>query len=246
MPDNNVLDAARLIRRAKRPTAFTGAGISVESGIPPFRGKNGLWNRYDPSFLDIGYFYSYPEMSWEWIKEIFFDTFGSAEPNDAHLLLPKLGFDHIITQNIDNMHQLAGSKNVVEFHGNSQMILCTKCRERFQACDVNMEMLPPSCGNCGGLLKPDFVFFGEPIPDEAREESFRLAQATDLMLVIGTTGQVMPACMVPYVAKEHGAWIIEINTEPSAFTDSITDIFLQGAASEMMRQIEKAITNPNF
>ncbi len=241
MPDNNILDAARMIHRAKRPIAFTGAGISVESGIPPFRGKNGLWNRVDPSFLEIDYFFNYPDRSWEWIKKIFFDTFGDAQPNDAHLLLRELGFETVITQNIDNLHQVAGSKNVIEFHGNMQKILCTKCGERFDADAIDLNMLPPSCGNCGGLLKPDFIFFGEAIPDYAREESFRLASETDLMLVVGTTGQVMPACMVPYLARENGAVVIEINPEPSSFTGAITDIFLQGGASEMMRQLVRAV-----
>ncbi len=240
MPSDKVTEAAQILKNAKHPIAFTGAGISVESGIPPFRGKNGLWNRYDPSFLEIGYFLNNPEDSWEWIKTIFFEKFGDARPNDAHLLLKEVGIDTVVTQNIDNLHQIAGTKKVIEFHGNSQQMICLKCKERFAASTVNLDMLPPSCGNCGGLLKPDFVFFGEPIPDEARDEAFEQAALADVMLVVGTTGQVMPACMVPYLAKENGAKIIEINTERSAFSRSITDIFLKGSAAEIMRGIVQA------
>lgn len=241
--DPLISQAIDLIKNAKRISAFTGAGISVESGIPAFRGTDGLWSKYDPKVLDINYFYAHPEESWIAIKEIFYDFFGSAEPNDAHIGLAKLEekglLIEIITQNIDNLHQKAGSKTIFEFHGNSQKMVCTSCGKHYGAKEISLEKLPPSCPACASLLKPDFVFFGEGIPPEPYQNSMYAAEHSDLFIVIGTTGEVMPACYIPRQAKENGAKIIEINTEKSAFTDSITDIYLQGKASDIMNQILK-------
>ncbi len=130
-------EAAKLIKNAKHVTAFTGAGISVESGIPPFRGENGLWSKFDPLFLDINYFRQNPLKSWKLIKEIFYDFFGKAEPNSAHTALAEMeksGYlNSVITQNIDNLHQTAGSKNVFEFHGTSKNLICTNCDKIYAA-----------------------------------------------------------------------------------------------------------------
>lgn len=229
--------AAEIIKNAKHVTAFTGAGISVESGIPPFRGEDGLWSKFDPIFLDINYFQQKPLESWKLIKEIFYDFFGKASPNKAHYGLAemeKAGYLHsIITQNIDNLHQQAGSKEVYEFHGNSRDLVCLNCGQKTQVKKISLETLPPKCNNCGGLLKPDFVFFGEAIPEPARSKSFRETEITDVFILIGTTGEIMPASIIPFVAKEKGVTIIEINTKRSNYTNQITDIFLQGKATEM-------------
>ncbi|MBN1447891.1 MAG: NAD-dependent deacylase [Bacteroidetes bacterium] len=230
--------AARIIRNARHVTAFTGAGISVESGIPPFRGTEGLWNRYDPQSLEMSYFHSHPRESWEVIKKIFYDFFGEARPNDAHralALMEQHGLLHaVITQNIDNLHQEAGSRNVIEFHGNSQMLLCLDCGARRPAREVDLAVLPPRC-TCGGVYKPDFVFFGEMIPEDASMRAFREAELADVFLLIGTTGEVMPASLLPEEAKRHGAMIIEVNTEASNYTTRLTDIFLEGKATAVMR-----------
>lgn len=232
--------AARALRNARHVTAFTGAGISVESGIPPFRGAEGLWSRYDPRCLDIAYFHAHTAEAWRVIKEIFYDFFGAAQPNDAHRALARLEAEGIvkalITQNIDNLHQEAGSRVVHEFHGNSRTLLCLGCGARVSAREINLDILPPRCP-CGGVLKPDFVFFGEMIPEQANRLSFREAELADVFLLIGTTGEVMPACLIPEEAKRRGAMIIEINTEPSNYTGRITDIFLRGRATEIMRGI---------
>ena len=128
---NKLTQAAELIKNSEHTTAFTGAGISVESGIPPFRGENGLWSKIDPIFLDMSYFFKHPDKSWQKIKEIFYDSFAQAEPNAAHYALAELdqrGLLHaIITQNIDNLHQRAGSKNVIEYHGTTKSLTCTNC-----------------------------------------------------------------------------------------------------------------------
>lgn len=229
--------AAEWIVHSSHNTGFTGAGISVESGIPPFRGENGLWNKYDPGILDLDYFYSHPEKAWRVIKEIFYDFFGSAEPNQGHkgmAELQQLGLlDTIITQNIDNLHQEAGSNNVYEFHGNSRDLVCQKCGKRYRAHPQLLQSLPPRCEKCESVLKPDFIFFGEMIPQVAYQKSMEEATHGEIFIVVGTTGEIMPASMIPQVAKENGLKIIEVNPNHSYFTQSITDIFLQGKATEV-------------
>lgn len=235
---NKLNQAVELIKNSPHTTAFTGAGISVESGIPPFRGKNGLWSKIDPVFLDTSYFYKYPEKSWRLIKDIFYDSFAKVKPNNAHYALAELEnkglLDVIITQNIDDLHQKAGSKEVIEFHGTCQRLVCTNCGRQFTAAEELLSILPPKCKNCSGILKPDFVFFGEPISEAARTRSFNEAEIADVFILIGTTGEIQPASMIPIVAKNNGAKIIEINTEDSNYTSSITDVFLKGKAAEMM------------
>lgn len=241
------MDAAGLhqavdwLKHSDYTTAFTGAGISVESGIPPFRGPQGLWSQYDPIVLDLDYFHHHSLESWKVIKQIFYDFFGEAQPNPAHLALAKMekaGFlKNIITQNIDNLHQEAGSGEVIEFHGNSHSLVCTACGKRYGLADINLDILPVACPGCGGLLKPDFIFFGEGIPAKAYEKSLEAAQKAKVFLVVGTTGEIMPASQIPILAKQNGAKIIEINTEISNYTHSITDIFLRGKASVVLKKI---------
>jgi NAD-dependent deacetylase len=237
--------AADALRRAKRAVAFTGAGISVESGIPPFRGPDGLWSRYDPQVLDLSYFHAHPLESWQVIKEIFYDYFGRACPNEAHKALARLeqaGYlQGVITQNIDNLHQEAGSRNVVEYHGTSRYLTCTACGHKLKAEPRIFESLPPLCPRCGGLLKPDFIFFGEGIPPEAHRRSLAETQLSDVWLVVGTTGEIMPASLLPREAKHRGAHIIEINVRPSNYTFDITDIFLPGKATVTLRALSDAV-----
>jgi NAD-dependent deacetylase len=237
--------AADKIKQSFRVVAFTGAGISVESGIPPFRGPGGLWSKYDPEILEINHFFAYPEASWHVIKEIFYDSFSAAKPNPAHIVLSdmeKLGYLHcIITQNIDHMHQIAGSNNVIEYHGSSQRLICTRCNELFHFSSDIFINIPPLCKICNGILKPDFIFYGEAIPLDAAQRSLDETKYADLWLVIGTTGEVYPACSLPVEAKHNGKTIIEINVTPSSFTHSITDIFLQGKASEVTQALFKEL-----
>ncbi len=240
-----IQQAARAIKAAERAIAFTGAGISVESGVPPFRGPEGLWSKYDPKLLEIDYALAHPKRSWEVIKEIFYDYFGEAEPNAAHKALSRMETEGdlagVITQNIDYLHQQAGSETVIEFHGNSHYLICLECDERYEARPELLATLPPRCEVCGGLLKPDFVFFGEPIPLSAQMRAFAETQRADLWLVIGTTGEVMPACQLPREAKMNGATIVEINVRRSYFTPHVTDIFLQGKATEVAQALIDAL-----
>lgn len=241
MIDSNQLrKAADILTHAEYAISFTGAGISVESGVPPFRGADGIWSKYDPNTLDLGFFYQNPTESWIVIRELFYNYFGNAKANPAHLALAKFEqkgiIKSIITQNIDNLHQQAGSQAVFEFHGNSQKLLCTKCHTYYKPGDIDFEKLPPYC-ECSGLIKPDFIFFGEGIPMEAYQLSVSAARKCDVVVVVGSTGEVMPAAQMPFIAKENGATIIEINPEKSKFSGLITDIHLQGKAGEVLSKL---------
>jgi len=239
--NKNIKQAAQELLKSEYTTAFTGAGISVESGIPPFRGDTGLWSKYNPIVLDIDYFNSNPLESWTVINELFYDFFGKAKPNGAHMALAEMEdnnlIKNIITQNIDNLHQMAGSKEVYEFHGNSHTLICTKCNKKYNIEEIDFTNLPIICNDCGGLIKPDFVFFGEGIPPHAYQKSIEAAQNADVFIIIGTTGEIMPASQIPHLAKESGATIIEINPEPSNFTNTITDIYLQDKATTIMKKL---------
>lgn len=225
--------------------AFTGAGISVESGIPPFRGEGGLWSKYDPRLLELDYFHSHPEKSWKVIKEVFYDFISHASFNDAHKVLAEMEeagkLSCVITQNIDNLHQAAGTKKIFEFHGNSQELICISCQRIIPVTETDFTIIPPRCNHCKGLLKPNFIFFGEGIPKNAYEGSFEATGNAAVILVVGTTGEVMPAAQVPYLAKQSGAVVIEINTEPSRYTPFITDIYIEGKATVALRELWNAV-----
>ena len=233
--------AAEIIRKSRYTVAFTGAGISVESGIPPFRGENGLWNRVDPIYLEIDFFKTKPYQSWKVIKEIFYDKLGDAAPNIAHLTLAKMEersyLESVITQNIDHLHQKAGNKRVCELHGTYKQLVCTQCHSEYDLSFANLNFLPPTCYICKGILKPDIVFFHEPIPRLVVKRSFDEAAKADVMIIIGTNAEVLPAARIPEIAKEHGAKIIEINIQPTHFTNSLTDIFLEMKATEALGKI---------
>ncbi len=245
MIEGDIGKAALSIRNSGYTVAFTGAGISVESGIPPFRGPEGLWAKYDPSLIEISRFYSNPELSWGMIREVFYDFIGKAKPNAAHYAvadLEKKGYIHsIITQNIDNLHQEAGSKNVYEYHGTTKKLRCVNCHRQFLRDEISLEELPPRCPVCKGVLKPEFVFFGEPIPDDVNRTSFYEARKAQIMLIVGTTGEIMPASLIPYTAKDSGCEIIEVNVSRTVYTDKITDIFLPGRATEILARLAELI-----
>jgi NAD-dependent deacetylase len=176
--------------------------------------------------------------AWQVIREIFYEYFGQSAPNAAHLALAEMEqmgqLDVVITQNIDNLHQAAGSQDVIEFHGNSHRLSCTVCDQRVPFTAETIATLPPRCAACGAVLKPDFVFFGEPIPFLAQRRAMAETTRADVWLVIGTTGGVYPAALLPIEAKRNGKTIIEVNVRPSEFTGQITDLFLQGQATEVL------------
>lgn len=237
--------AAEIIRNARYAVAFTGAGISVDSGIPTFRGDDGVWNSHHPIYLEIDFFKKKPLQSWLKIKEIFYDNLNDAEPNSAHKVLAKMEkrsfIESVITQNIDNLHQKAGNKYVYELHGNYKQLICTECSSEYDISFANLDFLPPTCYVCKGILKPNIVFFNEPIPQFAKTRSFAEAKKADVMLIIGTNAEVLPAADLPVIAKEHGAKIIEINIKESHLTKSTSDIFLKGKATVVLQKIGKLL-----
>jgi len=237
--------AAKDILNSKKTIAFTGAGISVESGIPDFRGAQGLWQKYDPEeYAHIQTFYSNPDKVWLMLKDMF-ELIMTAKPNPAHIGLAELermGYlSSIVTQNVDGLHQAAGSKKVIEFHGSHRTLSCLKCSQKMDGNSFTMEDLPARCPRCSSLLKPDVVFFGEPIPWEAQVTSIKESKACTAVLVIGTSAVVYPAASIPIVAKERGAKVIEINMEPTPLTNEISDYLICGAAGEIIPAIVEEV-----
>jgi len=237
--------AAALVKESCNCVVFTGAGISVESGIPAFRGSGGLWQKYNPDCIELSNFYRDPEKAWKMIKEIFYDFMGKAEPNAAHYAcaaLESAGYvKAVITQNIDALHIRAGSKVVHEFHGTLERFICTGCHRSIGFEPELLTELPPRCLKCGAVLKPDFVFFSEQIDPQVYLKSQQCAESCDCMIIIGTSGEVMPACSLPHYAHRNGASIIEINPEPSAFTHTISDIYIPEASAGTMQMLAAAV-----
>jgi NAD-dependent deacetylase len=235
-------EAADLLRPSRRAAALTGAGISVESGIPDFRSTDGLWAHFDPmEYATISAFKRDPAKVWVMLREMD-EILVRARPNPAHRALAELEQrGHVlgvITQNVDNLHQAAGSKNVVEYHGNAHRFACLHCHNTWPREALDFGRLPLLC-RCGGLIKPDVVFFGEAIPAEAGAEAEALALGCDLLLLIGTSGEVSPANFLPQMAKAQGALILESNLEHTSLTPWLTDYFLPGPAGVVWPEVMK-------
>jgi NAD-dependent deacetylase len=241
--DQSIKEAAGIIVNSKLTIALTGAGISVESGIPDFRSKGGLWDRFDPEeYASIYSFKSNPAKVWNMLKEME-EIVDRASPNKAHIGLSELEamglLQSVITQNVDNLHQAAGSRDVIEYHGNSRTLSCLWCNKTYGYKEKKGEY-PPKC-ECGKILKPDVIFFGETIPYSAMERSSELSSSCQALMIIGTSAVVSPFNILPRQAKQVGAKIIEINLERTVLTDYITDIFLQGKASERVGELVSAV-----
>ena len=239
---------SKLLLESRYAIALTGAGISVESGIPDFRGKDGVWTRYDPfEYGHIDSFRANPAKVWKMLREM--DTLvESVNPNDAHLALgelEKLGIiKMVITQNVDSLHQRGGSSSVVEFHGSFRTLHCDDCRRPYIRADISLESLPPLCA-CGGPIRPDVILFGEGIPPGAYSTSFDAAERCDLMLVVGTSASVAPASQLPLIAKRRGARILEINPVASELSGHITELHIMESASAAFRNIMKTVRSTN-
>ena len=232
--------AAEALKSAALSVAVTGAGISAESGIPTFRGEHGIWGKYPPEeYATIDAYNSNPDKVWAFWRELG-ATLAGCKPNPGHYALAELeqmGRLHaVITQNIDNLHEVAGSQRVIEYHGNAHWIVCPRCRHRDPLDLQQYGESPPYCF-CGTLMKPDVVMFGEPIPSQALVEAARLAETCNVMIVVGTSAQVYPAARLPVLARQNGAFIIEANIEETDFTRSVTHAFLKGPAGETLPQL---------
>ena len=233
---------AKIIKEKGRMVAFTGAGISVDSGIPAFRGGQGLWEKYDPmEYAEIRAFNHNPEKVWVMLREMSEVIFDS-RPSPAHLALVTLEkkgiLKTVITQNVDGLHQVAGNTDVIEYHGNHRWLICPNCSKKIPLAREVVSVYPyPRCEKCNMALKPDVVFFGEGIPMIAAFRANEEANVCNTLFIIGTSGVVYPAAGIPFTAKSNGATIIEINVEETPFTSSITDHFLKGSASEILPKI---------
>lgn len=236
---------AEIITSARTVIALTGAGISVESGIPPFRGKGSLWDTIDPmEFAHINSFLKNPEKVWKGFLAGMKDMLDRARPNEGHMglvALEEMGkLSTIITQNIDGLHQQAGSTDVIEFHGNFAWQRCMTCDTLIPSTMIDLTNLPPRC-DCGGLFRPDCVFFGEMIPEHSLSRSRSLASSCDVIIVVGTSAVVQPAAMIPVIAKNSGAVVIEVNPEPTPLTSSISDHYLKGNAGNVLKALAGAV-----
>ena len=250
--DADIERAAELLARARSVGALTGAGLSVESGIPPFRGPGGLWTKYGEPPLD-GYqrFLRDPAAAWRerlhpresWAKGLI-ETLGRAKPNAGHVALAELErmgvLDFLITQNVDDLHRQAGSKRLLEIHGNATLIRCLECVARFPNDAIRVDVLPPTCPRCRGLLKSDTVSFGEPIPPDVLRGCQDEAERADCVLVAGTSATVYPAAQFPISVHERGGTLIEVNPHPSEIT-SLCSVSLRAESGLALPQLAQRV-----
>jgi NAD-dependent deacetylase len=240
MMNDPYYNAAQALKSGAMTIAITGAGMSAESGIPTFRGEDGIWKKYAPEeYATIDAYNANPDKVWKFWVELA-QSFGGTQPNPGHRALAELEemglLKAVITQNIDNLHEVAGNKTVIEYHGNARWLVCPRCRHR-DPLDLSQHGDSPPYCFCGTLMKPDVVMFGEMIPSQALVESARLAETATVVLVVGTSAQVYPAARLPVLAHQNGAYIIEANIEETDFTRSITHAFLQGPSGETLPKL---------
>lgn len=239
--DNPSQKLKKMIADARHFVVFTGAGISAESGIPTYRGEDGLWHKYDPSkYADITHFQQDPSYYWRFFQDVRYPVLEKARPNKAHEVLARFqekgALSAIITQNIDGLHQEAGAGKVLELHGNTRRILCLNCGLHYTMVSVFSMLstrLPPKCTVCGGALKPDVVFFGESLPAAVLNEAVKETRACDLFWVVGSSLLVQPAAGLPAMAKRNGAKVVIINKDPTPL-DMIADMVIHCGASEVL------------
>jgi len=244
MGEEKIKKAAELTSRAKYVVALTGAGMSTESGIPDFRSPGGLWSKFDPEeFGSISSFMRDPTKFYQIADE--FRSVFSAQPNEGHRALAKLEqmgkLKSVITQNIDGLHQAAGSKNVIELHGNLREAKCMKCRKVYPIENLiekafQKNEIPPKCDECGGILKPNVVMFGEQLPPAALDSAFNQARECDLLIVAGSSLVVSPANLLPDEALAHGAKLIIVNAEQTPL-DRFATLILRGKIGEILPRI---------
>jgi len=229
------------VKAAQKVAALTGAGVSAESGVPTFRGEDGLWKKFRPEELaNFDAFMRNPELVWEWYtyrKELISEV----QPNPGHFVLVKLEEIYpdftLITQNVDGLHWKAGSQNILELHGNILRSQCVECGEKSDTAKMRGKGELPRC-RCGALMRPDVVWFGEMLPQEVLDRAFEAARECDLFFSIGTSAVVQPAASLPMVAKQAGAFVVEINSEQTVISDSV-DESIQGMSGEVLPKLLK-------
>lgn len=244
--DKLIKELRDLVANSKKLVAFTGAGISADSGISTFRGVGGLWSKYDPDiYANVNIFMQDSTYYWNFFKDERYPVIKNAKPNTAHYALVELEKQkklyRVITQNIDGLHQMAGQSYVIELHGNTRKIKCLNCEESYQWDEVYNQLeieIPPRCKSCGGRLKPTTILFGEPLPQKALDEAVIAAKNCDVFLVLGSSLVVYPAAQLPVIAKENNAKLAIINIDPTHL-DNIADIVIHDNASRVLSKIKK-------
>jgi NAD-dependent deacetylase len=239
-PESKDVSVSDIFRSAKHVVVLTGAGISVEGGVPTFRGKGGLWDRYDvDKYATAEALANRPEDVWEMHHELR-KTIAECKPNPAHYAIAKMEEKFpdlkVVTQNVDNYHQDAGSANVIELHGNVWKDVCTQEETVTINKTLPLQELPPKCENCGAMLRPGVVFFGEALDAGVLGTAIQAAEFCDLMFVIGTSAVVQPAASLPFIAKQHNAFVVEVNIEATSVS-SIADKAYYGKAGEVLPEL---------
>lgn len=225
------------LRSVQRVAVLTGAGISAESGVPTFRGDEGIWKKFKPEELArFDAFMANPELVWEWYK-MRKRVIESIQPNPGHFALAEMeklfAEFSIATQNIDNLHRRAGSRTVFELHGNIERNYCLGCGKTYSNADIFSREGAPRCDRCRGLIRPDVVWFGEMLPEGEWDNADLAARSADVYMVIGTSAIVYPAASLPDIAKNAGAFLVEINPEETPLTQS-ADLFIKGKSGEIL------------
>jgi NAD-dependent deacetylase len=231
------------LQKAKKLVFFTGAGISAESGIATFRGVDGIWNKMKPEELaNFDAFMRNPDLVWEWYQHRR-DIVNKCQPNPGHVtiaVLEKYYDVTVVTQNIDNLHRRAGSTKIFELHGNIERNFCVDCGTFYNSPELEVTNTAPKCKKCGGLVRPDVVWFGEMLPQEQYGGGEKAAAWSDICFVVGTSAVVYPAAYIPMHAKQGGSYIVEINLEPTELSRS-ADYSLFGKSGEILPQLLEEI-----
>ena len=241
-------ELAGILRFKPRVAVLTGAGISAESGIPTFRGKEGLWREFRAEDLATPQaFHRDPRLVWEW-----YDwrrgLIGAKEPHAGHRVLARWedSFPHfvLITQNVDGLHRKAGSKSILELHGNVWEMRCTQEGSIIENRETPLKEIPPRC-SCNALLRPNVVWFGEALPSETLELAYMASASCEIMFVIGTSAYVQPAASLPLMAADRGAKIIEINPEPTPLS-ATADFSFQAKAGDFLPALDALLSGPGM
>lgn len=232
------------LEKARSLCVLTGAGVSAESGVPTFRGNEGLWSKFRPEELaNFNSFIKNPDLVWEWYsyrKKVVWEV----KPNPAHDALAEMEESvqdfTLVTQNVDNLHARAGSKRILELHGNIMRSYCIKCRKQASESELEELRKTPVCEFCGGLVRPDVVWFGEVLPGEVFNEAAEAAGRCDLFLCVGTSGVVYPAASLPLIAREAGAYVVEVNQGRTELSPRL-DETLVGKAGEILPELARIL-----